>query len=129
MDNRQQTRLKQLLAEQHDLELAVLIGSQANGTAILASDVDIAIRWQKSIDPFTALAKTETLRWLIAQELKQSDAKIDLVDMTTAGLTMRAVIAEQGIVLKGEDDLAWNYFLQRVWRDLETFYWNKLYAA
>ena len=42
---------------------------------------------------------------------------------------MRAVIAEEGVVLKGEDNLAWNHFLQRTWRELETYYWNQNYAA
>jgi hypothetical protein len=34
---------------------------------------------------------------------------------------MRAVVAEEGIVLKGADTLAWHYFLQRTWRELEDY--------
>lgn len=48
------------------------------------------------------LAKTETLRRLLAKQLRQPETKIDLFDITTASLAMRAVIAEEGIVLKGE---------------------------
>lgn len=40
-------KLEQLLAKQVDLELAVLVGSQAKGCATLDSDWDIAIRWVK----------------------------------------------------------------------------------
>jgi len=121
--------LKVLLAEQLDLELAILIGSQAIGNATLFSDWDIAIRWQKKVGPLKQLGQTETLRRLIANHLGLPEEKIDLVDLTTAGLTMKAVVAEQGLILKGEETLAWCYFLQRTWRELETFYWNKNYAT
>jgi len=122
-------KLKVLLEEQLGLELAILIGSQAIGNATVFSDWDIAIRWQKKIEPMQRLGKTETLRRLIAKQLNQPEEKIDLVDLITAGLTMKAVVAEEGIILKGEESLAWNYFLQRTWRELEIFYWNKNYAT
>ena len=122
-------KLKQLLVAQLELELAVLVGSQATGNATSNSDWDIAIRWIKQIEPMQRLAKTETLRRLLAKQLRQPETKIDLIDITTANLAMRAVIAEEGIVLKGEDNLAWNHFLQRTWRELETYYWNKIYAT
>ena len=121
--------LKQLLSQQTDLELAILIGSQAVGNRHLNSDWDIAIRWDKSITGLQQLAKTETLRRLLAKHLNQPESKIDLIDLVTANLTMKAVVAEEGIVLKGEDSLAWNYFLQRTWRELESFYWNKIYVT
>jgi predicted nucleotidyltransferase len=124
-----QTELKQLLATQTDLELAVLVGSQANGQATLESDFDIAIRWNREVDSLDALARTETLRRLLATQLQVCEHKIDLIDMTCAKLPMKALIAEEGVILKGENSLAWQYFLQRTWRELEMFYWNKLYAA
>ena len=122
-------KLKQLLAEQVDLELAVLIGSQAKGCATLDSDWDIAIRWVKRIDPIRSLGKTENLRRWLAKQLSQPETKIDLIDLISAGLAMKAVVAEEGVVLRGEDSLAWNHFLQRTWRELETYYWNKNYAS
>jgi len=42
---------------------------------------------------------------------------------------MRAVVAEEGIPLKGEDQIVWNHFLGRVWRELEDFEWEKQHAA
>jgi len=124
-----QYKLKQLLAVESDLELAILVGSQAKGTATPQSDWDIAIRWERNIDPMHSLGKTETFRRMLANHLNLPETKIDLIDLTKICLTMSAVVAEEGIVIKGEDSLAWNYFLQRTWRELETYYWNKNYAA
>jgi len=123
--------LRQCLLNIPQLELAILIGSQVNGKAHSESDWDIAIRWhrQPEVDIMTVLAQTETLRRTIAQLLELTEDKIDLIDLTTARLTMRAVVAEEGLILKGEETLAWHYFLQRTWRELEEFYWNQCYAA
>jgi predicted nucleotidyltransferase len=122
-------KLKQLLIAQPDLELAVLVGSHAVGNARADSDIDIAIRWHKHITPLQSLAKTETLRQLIAKHTHQTETKIDLIDIMATSLAMRAVIVEEGMVLKGEGDLAWNHFLQRTWRELESYYWNDIYAT
>jgi len=122
-------KLKQLINLQADLELAVLVGSQTTDKATSESDWDIAIRWIKQIDALQSLGKTETLRRMLAKELNLAEEKIDLIDLTTTNLTMKAVVVEEGVVLKGENTLAWNYFMQRTWRELETFYWNKLYGS
>ncbi len=122
-------KLKPLLEDQADLELAILIGSQAQGNATEASDWDIAIRWKKQLKPIQRIGKTETLRHLLAKQLNQPESKIDLIDLTSAKLAMCAVVAEEGIVLKGEDSLAWAHFLQYTWRELERFYWDKIYAT
>jgi predicted nucleotidyltransferase len=123
--------LRQCLSNIPQLELAVLIGSQVNGKALKESDWDIAIRWhrQPEVNIMTILAQTETLRRTIAQLLEVKEDKIDLIDLTTTRLTMRAVVVEEGLVLKGEETLAWHYFLQRTWRELEEYYWNQCYAA
>ena len=123
--------LRQCLLKTPQLELAILIGSQVNGTALKESDWDIAIRWhrQPEVNIMTILAQTETLRRTIAQLLEVKEDKIDLIDLTTSRLTMRAVVVEEGLVLKGEETLAWHYFLQRTWRELEEYYWNQCYAA
>ena len=76
-----------------------------------------------------ALAQTETLRRTIAKLLEVTEDKIDLIDLTKARLTMQAVAAEEGVVLKGEGTLAWHYFLQRTWRELEEYYWHQCYAT
>ena len=128
--NPQLEDLKQFLSKVPDLELAILIGSQVTGTAHDQSDWDIAVRWhqQAEISIIKLLGRPEVLRHDLAQFLNVSNEQIDLIDLTNVGLTMRAVVAEEGLVLKGEATLAWYHFLQRTWRDLEDFYWNKCYA-
>ncbi len=121
--------IKQVLQIQSELELAVLVGSQADGRAHSDSDWDIAIRWNRQMSSMDNLANTETLRRNLASAMGVTEDFIDLIDMSRAGLAMRALVAEEGIVLKGEDSLVWNHFLARVWRELEDYEWEKLYAA
>jgi len=125
----QNKKLKQILIDEVDLELAILIGSQAKGNATQNSDWDIAIRWINKIEPLQRIIKSEKLRRLLAKQLQQPETKIDLVDLTSAKLAIRAVVAEDGLVLKGEDSLIWIHFLQHTWRELESFYWDKIYAT
>jgi len=121
--------IKQVLQAQPGLELAVLVGSQAEGRAHSDSDWDIAIQWNRQMTVKDNLANTETLRRKLATAAGVTEDFIDLIDMPRAGLAMRALVAEEGIALKGEDSLAWNHFLARVWRELEDFEWENLYAA
>ncbi len=111
------------------LELAVLIGSRATGRPGPESDWDIAIQWERGVLPLERLGLTETLRRRLASLLGVTEAAIDLIDLPLARLAMRAVIAEEGIPLKGEDGLPWQHFLRRTWRDLEEYYWEQTYAA
>ncbi|MDU0457459.1 MAG: nucleotidyltransferase domain-containing protein [Geobacteraceae bacterium] len=122
-------QLSELLGTIADLELAILIGSRATGTARLDSDWDIAIQWKRGISFVQQLADTEQLRRNLARRLGVSEQAIDLIDLPAAGLTMRAVVAEEGSPLKGGDSLAWHRFLQRTWRELEEQYWESTYAA
>lgn len=125
-------RIKQLsdiLNSIPDLELAVLIGSHATNTARPGSDWDIAIQWVRSLGFVEQLAATEQLRKEISEQLDISLQLVDLIDLPTARLTMRAVVAEEGIIIKGGNSLAWHRFLQRTWRELEEHYWEQTYAA
>jgi uncharacterized protein len=54
---------------------------------------------------------------------------VDLIDLRRANLTMRASVAEEGLPIVVPDERAWNHFLQRTWRDLEDFYWDRRHAA
>ena len=112
-------RLRTLLAAEPDLEFAVLVGSRAAGTHTAASDWDIALQWRRDLDWMEQLGRTETLRRLLAEALAVPEAAVDLVDAPRANLAMRAVIAEEGVVLAGEDGLPWQRFLRRTWRELE----------
>lgn len=126
-------RYRQLLSDrlvtEADLELAILIGSRAGGTARPESDWDIAIQWRRTLGFVEQLAATEQLRRILARTLAVPEQLVDLIDLPKAGLAMRAVAAEEGIPLKGEGSLPWHHFLQRTWRELEEFYWEQTYAA
>ena len=121
--------LEQFLKKEPGLELAVLIGSRSNSTNRTDSDWDIAIRWDRALDFITKLGRSEALRCKLANQMKLGEQSIDLIDMADAGLSMRAEIAENGILLVGDNTLAWSRFLQRVWRELEEFYWDEIYAT
>lgn len=122
-------RLSDMLSSIADLELAILIGSRATGTDRPDSDWDIAIQWSRGMDFVRQLAATEQLRRTLSEKLGVSEQAVDLIDLPTARLAMRAVVAEEGIPLKGGDSLAWHRFLQRIWRELEEQYWEQTYAA
>ncbi|MBI3525574.1 MAG: nucleotidyltransferase domain-containing protein [Betaproteobacteria bacterium] len=122
-------RLREFLTSQAALELAILVGSRATGCAHAGSDWDIAIQWPVALSLFETLARTETLRRDLAAALGAAEEHIDLIDLPRARLAMRAVVAEEGLPLKGEDSLAWNRFLARTWRELEDYQWEQARAA
>jgi len=121
--------LKHLLQADPNLELAILVGSRALDTATQHSDWDIAIRWKKEINGLACLELSEALKQKIADATHIHQDQIDLIDMTTARLAMRAVIAEEGVMLKGDDTLAWSHFITQTWGELEDYYWKKHHAA
>ena len=127
--NSQPDALVRTLLAQPLLEFSVLVGSQATGKAHAASDWDIALQWSPALDWLTVLSHTETLRSQLAEALQISPESIDLIELRRANLAMRASAAEEGLPLTGQDTLAWAHFLQRTWRELEDFYWEKQHAA
>jgi predicted nucleotidyltransferase len=121
--------LSEILCPIEDLELAILIGSRATGIAQQNSDWDIAIQWSREMSFIQQLAASEQLRRTLANTLSVPEQAVDLIDLPIARLAMRAVVAEEGVPLKGNDSLAWHRFLQRTWRELEEQYWEQTYAA
>ena len=75
------------------------------------------------------LGKTETLRRKIAAAMGIAPDRIDVIELRRANLAMRASVAEEGLPLAGQESLAWIHFLQRTWRELEDYYWEKQHAA
>jgi predicted nucleotidyltransferase len=111
------------------LLFAVLVGSRATGQQHASSDWDIAVQWSPATDWGQALELTESLRLDIAKVLAVGAEHVDMIDLRRANLTMRASVAEEGQPLAVPDERAWNHFLQRTWRDLEDFYWDRRHAA
>jgi uncharacterized protein len=121
--------LQQVLQGVPELEFAVLVGSRAVGKAQASSDWDIALQWLPKMDWLQVLAQTETLRRSLAHAIGVQESAVDLIELRRANLAMRAVAAEEGLLLTGDDSLAWAHFLRRTWRELEDFYWEKTHAA
>ena len=117
--------LAEVLQRQPELEFAVLVGSRANGTATAGSDWDIAIRWQRGLNPVQRLEVTESLRLQLSQAIASPPEAIDLIDLVQARLAMRALVAEEGRVLAGENGLPWMRFLQTTWAEIEDFHWRR----
>lgn len=122
-------KLINLLAAVPGLEFAVLVGSRADHRARPDSDWDIALQWCRATPWMQTVGDQETLRRHIAEILGTSPDGIDLIDLARANLAMRANVAENGRVLRGEDTLAWAHFLTRTWRELEDFYWERSHAS
>lgn len=124
------TAISGLLEETPGIVLAVLVGSRASGRPHPESDWDIALVWQQpNQGALVQLREEEMLRQRLAACLDISSEKIDLIDLDHANLAMRANAAESGILLKGDNTLAWSRFLTRTWRELEDFYWDRAHAA
>ncbi len=121
--------LRNLLSAMPDIEFSVLVGSRVEGKARAESDWDIALQWKAGLDWMAILSKTETLRRKIADAIGVTPDKIDLIELRRANLAMCANVAESGLPLTGENTLAWTRFLNRTWRELEDFYWEKNHAA
>ncbi len=124
-----QREVLDILLAEPQLTFAVLIGSRATGTAHAGSDWDIALQWSPQLAWMDVLAKTEVLRSKLAQAMTLDSTAIDLIDLHRANLAMRASVAEEGVILRGQDTLEWAHFLNRTWRDLEDFYWDRRHAA
>ncbi|MGD9889299.1 MAG: nucleotidyltransferase domain-containing protein [Halothiobacillaceae bacterium] len=122
-------KLQEHLRQQPALDFAVLVGSRAHGNAQAHSDWDIALHWQTDMDWMQRIARGETLRRELAQAISAQESDIDLIDLANSNLAMRALVAEEGVVLCGENSVAWARFLRRTWRELEEYYWEQCYAA
>ena len=121
--------LSAALADTPGLAFAVLVGSRATQTARQDSDWDIAVAWQPMADAFLRLGRHESLRHRLAECLDVADDKIDLIDLAATRLAMKALVAEEGRVLRANDELAWAYFQTATWRELEDYYWDRAHAA
>ena len=125
----ERTRVEHALSQADGLAFAMLVGSRAEGGAHAHSDWDIAIQWARTLSLTEQLIRTELLRHQLRLALGLDEDKIDLIDVSGAGLTMRALVAEQGKELVVHDDLAWIRFLSATWFELEDHYWRAQHAA
>lgn len=121
--------LDRAFSDIQELEFAVLIGSQATGDNCPDSDWDFAVQWSSDLGFMQQLSATEQLRKHLSTILNVNTSCVDIIDLNTARLAIKAVVAEDGTILKGAETLAWCHFLHRTWRELEEVYWEEVYAA
>jgi hypothetical protein len=69
------------------------------------------------------------LKRKIADTIQVNMDQVDMIEIPVARLAMRAVIAEEGLMLKGENSLEWSHFLTQTWGEMEDFYWRQRNAA
>lgn len=120
---------KAVLGACDGLCFAVLVGSQASGTAHTLSDWDIAIQWAPTVGAVDQLVAKEKLRQKLRHALAVSEGQIDLIDLAGARLAMRALVVEEGLPLFIGNELAWVRFMQTTWAELEDHEWRQQHAA
>lgn len=117
-------KLEKALSGNPEIHFAALVGSRAEGRANESSDWDIAVLW-KQTDALLRISRHEYLRRELASVIGIAEEKVDLIDLSNAGLAMRALVAEEGFLLAANNERSWTKFLERTWRELEDFYWEK----
>ncbi len=116
--------LQKTLSLRDDIALSFLFGSRARGDGHEQSDWDIAILFKDNTSGWENLGKQEEIRHLLAQALATNDDNVDIVDLHRGGLGINATVVDEGIPLTGQNNLALANFYQRVWANLEDYYWN-----
>jgi len=77
------------LLQSHGARKVILFGSLARGDVTERSDVDLAVEGVRPVEYFTALAELNGL----------FDSPVDLVELETAGESIKARIAFEGVTL------------------------------
>lgn len=122
-------RLQACLASDQSVVLAVLVGSRIHATARDDSDWDLAIMINPALPPTTRFEEMLRLQISLAGGAGIPVEQLDLIDLSAAGLAMREQVANDGLLLKGDNTLVWSHFLLRTWRELEEFSWEQQRAA
>lgn len=121
-----QTNFKNLTTYFEDnpaIVLAILFGSQTTSGHTKNSDYDFAILMNTK-DELGRLALKESIKKEIRLILNIRDEKIDIVDISTANLSISSSIVEEGKVLKGDGSLELSQFYLKTWALEEDFYWR-----
>jgi len=85
--------LRQLMPE---VRLVYLFGSQADGSAVPSSDIDIAVLLEKKLDPVARFDLEQTLAIKL-------DKDVDLVDLLTASTVLQNQVIMNGELLFGSE--------------------------
>lgn len=70
----------------------------------------MALQWDVTLPWLEVLDRTETLRRQLASALQVPEQAVDLIELRRANLAMRAAVAEEGVILSGDNTLDWERF-------------------
>lgn len=107
-------RLREWLAGQESVRLAMVYGSFADGTQTDASDLDLALAGDRKL---TLDQKVE----YADQASKLTGREVDLIDLRAATGTVLQEAVTRGVILKKTDPLILAAVLKRMWLDHEDF--------
>ncbi len=102
-------KLRETLAAEPAVQLAVLFGSTARGRSSARSDVDLALR----LVPET----TQARRAVVATAGRAARRDVDIVDIDTAPPLLRFQIARDGVLLVEREPRLWTRFKARAMLD------------
>lgn len=106
------------------IEFSILFGSVARGDQHKSSDIDIAVKFDETVDMEGGMIQREKIKKLISEKAKIPQENIDIVDIQRVKLSLNSTIAEEGIVLTGDGSLSLSNFYLRTWANEEDFYWR-----
>lgn len=101
--------LREALAGQPEVELAVLFGSTARGSDGAHSDLDLGLR----LDPATPAARREAADAAV----RAAGREVDVTDLDSAPPLLRFQIARDGVLLVEREPHAWTRFKARAMVD------------
>jgi predicted nucleotidyltransferase len=106
-------KISELLADFPYIQLAVLFGSMARGTAKADSDIDVAVQANRELSADERIALVEALALAF-------NRPVDLIDLRTAGQPLLDQIVRTGIPVVGTQTL-WGELIYRNIMDNEDF--------
>lgn len=104
------------LAPFPEIELAIVFGSRARGSARLESDLDLAVAAATPLSPAQKRALIESLALATGHP-------IDLIDLLTAPVPLLSSIFSSGERVKNDDPELYAMLIRRLWN------WNADMAA
>jgi uncharacterized protein len=107
-------QLTDLMSGQEDVDLAIVFGSVATGTARRDSDVDVAVLTR---EPMSS-ARKQSLTFAIATA---TGRPVDLVDLRTAGVHLTSVVLRTGKRMVCRKPRLWAELLARNLIDAADF--------
>lgn len=92
-------KLRQALAKESNVSLAYLFGSTASGPTTPLSDLDVAVELKRP-----GLGELGELWSKIAEATETHEDSVDLIDLSSASLTLTAQVLNSGLRLVGTDE-------------------------